>query len=188
MSQTELQRFVKSIETDHVLATGLKIQSNHHDIVQFATSQGFNFSLSAWIRFCWLDQLQLTDNDLELIWTTKNDHWSWAFRQIAAWRALLMDGANQDSSMDSTVIASTPVANTAVANTAVDDKDKLLEDFIALARQDQSLQQKIRDARNDTEILEIANSHGFAIDSMTLLKKWSQHTDFSKPTWQGWFE
>ena len=183
MSQTELQRFVKSIETEHVLATGLKALSNHHDVVQFASSQGFNFSLSEWIRFCWLDQLQLTDNDLELIWTTKNDHWSWAFRQIAAWRALLMDGANQDNSMDSKEIASAPVSNNAVV-----DKDQLLEDFISLARQDQSLQLKIREARNDTEILEIANSYGFAIDSMTLLKKWSQHTDFSKPTWQGWFE
>ena len=109
MSQTELQRFVKSIETEHVLATGLKALSNHHAVVQFATSQGFNFSLSEWIRFCWLDQLQLPDNDLEAIWTTKNEHWSWAFRQIAAWRALLMDGANQDSSMESAETASTPV-------------------------------------------------------------------------------
>lgn len=183
MSQTELQRFVKSIETEHVLATGLKALSNHHDVVQFATSQGFNFSLSEWIRFCWLDQLQLPDNDLEAIWTTKNEHWSWAFRQIAAWRALLMDGADQDSSMESAETAFTPVPAP-----VVNDKEKLLEDFISLARQDQSLQQKIREARNDTEILEIANAHGFAIDSMTLLKKWSQHTDFSKPTWLGWFE
>ena len=183
MSQTELQRFVKCIETEHELATGLKVLSSHHAIVQFAVSQGFNFSLSEWIRFCWLDQLQLTDQDLEMIWTTKIDHWSWAFRQIAPWRALLMDGANQDSAIDSVETSSA-----SMTGSGVDDKDKLLENFIALARQDQSLQQKIREARNDTEILEIANAYGFAIDSMTLLKKWSQHTDFSKPTWLGWFE
>ena len=82
------------------------------------------------------------------------------------------------------MVSSQPAEQPAV----IQDKEQLLEDFINLARQDQTLQQKIREARNDSEILEIANSQGFAIDSMTLLKKWSQHTDFSRPTWLGWFE
>ena len=181
MSQSELQRFVKNIENEHSLATGLKAQTNHHGIVQFAKSMGFNFTLSEWIRFCWLDQLQLTDELLESIWSTNCDHWSWAFRQVAAWRSLLMDGANQDSVMELMTSSSTNVVT-------ADNKDQLLENFISLARQDETLKDQIREARNDSEILEIANERGFAIDSMTLLKKWSQHTDFSKPTWLGWFD
>ena len=180
MSQDELQRFVKNIETDHSLATGLKVQTDHHGIVQFALSMGFNFSLSEWIRFCLLDQLQLSDDLLDSIWSTKCDHWSWAFRQISPWRGLLMPGADEGSQMQ----PNSPAKQYPVT----EDKEQLLEDFINLARQDQSLQQKIKEARNDSEILEIANEYGFAIDSMTLLKKWSQHTDFTKPTWLGWFE
>ena len=180
MSQGELQRFVKNIETDHLLATGLKEQTDHHGIVKFAKSMGFSFTLSELIRFCWLDQLQLSDDLLDSIWSTKRDHWSWAFRQIEPWRNLLMSGADEGSQM----VSSQPAEQPAV----IQDKEQLLEDFINLARQDQTLQQKIREARNDSEILEIANSQGFAIDSMTLLKKWSQHTDFSRPTWLGWFE
>ena len=181
MSSTELQRFIKQIEVDHTLATGLKSTSCQLGIVQFAADHGFEFTLSEWIRFCLMDQLQLPDRDLEMIWTTKTDHWSWAFRQIAAWRSLLMDGANKDSVMELSPSSSKNVSTD-------DNKDQLLENFIALARQDPTLKDQIREARNDSEILEIANERGFAIDSMTLLKKWSQHTDFSKPTWLGWFD
>ena len=180
MSQNELQRFIKTIETDHTLATGLKSQTNHHDIVEFAAGSGFNFTLSEWIRCCWMDQLQLPDSELESIWTTKTEHWSWAFRQIAAWRSLLMPGADQDSNIKDN--SSLPTESSSQS------KDQILEDFIALARQNSALQQQIREARNNTEILELANQNGFPFDSMTLLKKWSQHTDFSKPTWLGWFD
>lgn len=180
MSSTELQRFIKQIEVDHMLATGLKSTSCQLGIVQFAVNHGFDITLSEWIRFCLMDQLQLSDRDIEMIWTTKTDHWSWAFRQIGAWRSLLMDGANEDSFVDLT--------NSPSTTAPTDDKDQLLDNFIALARQDQTLQQQIREARNNSEILEIANARGYTIDSMTLLKKWSQHTDFSKPTWLGWFD
>ena len=61
-------------------------------------------------------------------------------------------------------------------------------EFVALAKSDFELREKIRAARNDGEIIDIAASLGFQINSMTLLRQWSKHKDFTKPTWLGWFE
>ena len=68
------------------------------------------------------------------------------------------------------------------------EQDQLLEQFIALARSDQSLRDEIKAARNQDEIISIAQSRGFSLDSLAILRKWNKHTDFSKPTWMGWFE
>ena len=68
------------------------------------------------------------------------------------------------------------------------EQDKILEDFIALARSDQALRHEIKSALNQDEIISIANSKGFSVDSLSILRKWSKHSDFSKPTWLGWFE
>ena len=67
-------------------------------------------------------------------------------------------------------------------------QDQLLEQFIALARTDKDLRDEIKSALNQDEVIAIALRHGFEIDSLTILRKWSKHTDFSKPTWMGWFE
>ena len=67
-------------------------------------------------------------------------------------------------------------------------QDQLLEQFIALARTDKDLRDEIKSALNQDEVIEIALRLGFEIDSLTILRKWSKHTDFSKPTWMGWFE
>ena len=67
-------------------------------------------------------------------------------------------------------------------------QDQLLEQFIALARTDKDLRDEIKSALNQDEVIEIALRRGFEIDSLTILRKWSKHTDFSKPTWMGWFE
>lgn len=67
------------------------------------------------------------------------------------------------------------------------EQDQLLQRFIELARSDSSLRTLIKEARNQDEIIAIAYERGFPFDSMALLRQWSQHTDFSKPTWMGWF-
>ena len=68
------------------------------------------------------------------------------------------------------------------------EQDQLLERFIALARTDDNLRDEIKGALNQDEVISIAERHGFAVDSLAILRKWSQHTDFSKPAWMGLFE
>tara|TARA_B100001057_G_C22123033_1_gene671508 strand:- start:147 stop:371 length:225 start_codon:yes stop_codon:yes gene_type:complete len=67
------------------------------------------------------------------------------------------------------------------------EQDQILEKFITLAKADQSLQDEIKSALNQDQVIAIAAERGFVIDPLAILRKWSQHTDFSKPTWMGWF-
>ena len=67
------------------------------------------------------------------------------------------------------------------------DQDQILEQFIALANTDKNLQEEIKSALNQDQVIEIAASRGFHIDPLAILRKWSKHTDFSTPTWMGWF-
>lgn len=67
-------------------------------------------------------------------------------------------------------------------------KDSTLESFIALVRQDPELQAEIKAALNQDQVISIAASRGYKFDSLTILRKWSKHTNFSKDTWMGWFE
>ena len=180
MSSFDLQKFISAVVQEHSLATGLKQLSHPSQIAEFACSKGFEVSVSEWIRAAWLDQLQLSDQDLERIWSTNPDHWSWAFQQIAPWRAMLMEGASTGAAV------ATP--DPAPVELTDADKDQLLNRFIELARKDEGLKQQIKDAKNDTEIIDLATGLGYPFDSLTLLRKWSQHTDFTKPTWFGWFQ
>ena len=68
------------------------------------------------------------------------------------------------------------------------DQDQILEAFIALVRQNSDLKAQIKAALNQDQVIEIAASNGFDIDSSAILRKWSKHTDFSQDTWMGWFE
>tara|TARA_B100001758_G_C17761780_1_gene280560 strand:+ start:50 stop:295 length:246 start_codon:yes stop_codon:yes gene_type:complete len=68
------------------------------------------------------------------------------------------------------------------------NQDNALEAFIALVRQDPDLKAQIKAALNQDQVIDIAAANGFNIDSATILRKWSQHTDFSQDTWMGWFE
>ena len=68
------------------------------------------------------------------------------------------------------------------------EQDQILEQFIALANTDQNLQEEIKSALNQDQVIDIAASRGFQIDPLAILRKWSKHTDFSKPTWMGWFD
>ena len=67
------------------------------------------------------------------------------------------------------------------------EQDQILEQFIALAKADKGLQDKIKSALNQDQVIAIAAERGFQIDPLAILRKWSKHTDFSKPTWLGWF-
>ena len=67
------------------------------------------------------------------------------------------------------------------------EQDQILEKFIALAKSDQNLQDEIKSALNQYQVLAIAAERGFLIDPLAILRKWSKHTDFSRPTWMGWF-
>ena len=67
-------------------------------------------------------------------------------------------------------------------------KDSTLESFIALVRQDPELQAEIKASLNQDQVISIAASRGYEFDSLTILRKWSKHTNFSKDTWMGWFE
>ena len=67
-------------------------------------------------------------------------------------------------------------------------QDAVLNAFIELAREDQALKAEIKAALNQEQVIAIAASRGYEFDSLTILRKWSQHTDFSKDTWMGWFE
>ena len=67
-------------------------------------------------------------------------------------------------------------------------KDSVLNSFIELVREDKALKAEIKAALNQEQVIAIAASRGYEFDSLTILRKWSQHTDFTKDTWMGWFE
>ena len=73
------------------------------------------------------------------------------------------------------------------ASVSDSQKDQILIDFIQLAQNDSLLKEEIKSSRNQDELLALAEQRGYHFDSLTLLRKWSEHTDFSQPTWMGWF-
>ena len=195
MSSQETQRFLQTVVQNHSLATGIKTLCNHSQIVEFASQQGFNLSLSEWLRYVLMDQLQLQDSELERIYTTNCQNWSWAFRQVSIWRNLLMEGADIEPHTNSRSTATKefdPIQiraqHSEIKESDNNNMDLILEEFIKLSRENSHIQDQIKAAKNESEILEIVRAHGFLIDSITLLRRWSKHTDFSKPTWMGWFD
>lgn len=67
------------------------------------------------------------------------------------------------------------------------EKDSILESFISLARQDEALKDEIKAALNQDQVIAIAATRGYVFDSLTILRRWSKHNDFSQDTWMGWF-
>ena len=67
------------------------------------------------------------------------------------------------------------------------EKDSILESFISFARGNQEVKDEIKAALNQDQVIDIAASRGYQFDSLTILRRWSKHTDFSKDTWMGWF-
>ena len=75
-----------------------------------------------------------------------------------------------------------------MSNSAADvEKDSILESFISLARQDEALKDEIKAALNQDQVIAIAATRGYVFDSLTILRRWSKHNDFSQDTWMGWF-
>ncbi|WP_415411202.1 Nif11-like leader peptide family natural product precursor [Synechococcus sp. A10-1-5-9] len=195
VASAELERFIQSIVDDHGLATGIKSLGTHYDIVAYANIRGYSVSLSEWGRYVAMDTLQASDLEITLMQQADPAHWSWAFRQLSRWRSLLMEGTDHEGLlgaadfMDSVQasMADAPKPSPAVP-LSNDQKDVALQAFIALVRSQPELRDQVKGARNQDDVIALAEQQGFFIDSLTLLRSWSQVSDFSKPTWFGWFD
>ena len=194
MASTELERFVQAIVDDHGLATGIKTLSTHYDLIAYANIRGYGVTLSEWGRYVAMDMLQASDPEITLMLQADPAHWSWAFRQVSRWRTLLMEGAGQEGLLGPADLAM-PAQTQSSTSQAVpsaeltdDQKDAALRDFIELVRSRPELKDQVKAARNQEEVISLAVQSGFRIDSLTLLRSWSQVSDFSKPTWFGWFD
>ena len=93
MSDSVIDDFVQMVIYDHSVATGLKSCDSNQDIVVFAASCDYVFSITAWLKYVESDSAGLSESEATAIQAIASDHWSWAFRKIAPWRAMLMDGA-----------------------------------------------------------------------------------------------
>ena len=93
MSVSVIDDFVQMVIYDHSVATGLKSCKTDQDIVDFAATCDYFFSITAWLQYVESDSACLTKSEALAIQAIASDHWSWAFRKIAPWRAMLMDGA-----------------------------------------------------------------------------------------------
>ena len=98
MSSQELTRFVDSVIRSHELATGLKPLTTHQQIIDYGQKQGFNFDFSDWSDLYQQDLLSQSSAVQESICLADPGHWSWAFRQLSSWRAMLMEGAGDGRS------------------------------------------------------------------------------------------
>ena len=190
MAATELERFVQAIIDDHGLATGIKTLGSHYDLVAYANLRGFAITLAEWGRYVAMDSLQASDEATTLALRADPVHWSWAFRQISKWRGLLMDGAGSDGLLGAADFAVSSSGSLSENPEPLTDaqKDEALASFIASVRNQPELKQQVKAARNQDEVIALAAAQGFTIDSLTLLRSWSTVTDFSKPTWFGWFD
>ena len=190
MATTELERFVQAIIDDHGLATGIKTLGSHYDLVAYANLRGFAITLAEWGRYVAMDSLQASDEATTLALRADPVHWSWAFRQISKWRGLLMDGAGSDGLLGAADFAVSSSGSQSENPEPLTDaqKDEALASFIASVRNQPELKQQVKAARNQDEVIALAAAQGFTIDSLTLLRSWSTVTDFSKPTWFGWFD
>ena len=190
MATTELERFVQAIIDDHGLATGIKTLGSHYDLVAYANLRGFAITLAEWGRYVAMDSLQASDEATTLALRADPVHWSWAFRQISKWRGLLMDGAGSDGLLGAADFAVSSSGSLSENPEPLTDaqKDEALASFIASVSNQPELKQQVKAARNQDEVIALAAAQGFTIDSLTLLRSWSTVTDFSKPTWFGWFD
>ena len=92
MNPLPIDEFIQAVVYDHSIATGLKACESDQDIIDYAASKGFVFSSSEWQLHLALDRKTLSDAEMAKILMVPVDHWSWAFRKVALWRAMLMDG------------------------------------------------------------------------------------------------
>ena len=94
MRSEELTRFVNEVIRSHELATGLKPLSSHQEIIAYGQHQGFDFSEAQWNAYYEREFSNLSVSIQQKVLSADPEHWSWAFRQLTAWRAMLMEGAD----------------------------------------------------------------------------------------------
>ena len=97
-SSSVIENFIHSVVQSHELATGLKKLTSHEQIIDYAYSKGFSFAKADWDNFIRLDFESLNSQAIQSAPVHDTNHWSWAFRQVSTWRAMLMEGADQGSS------------------------------------------------------------------------------------------
>ena len=93
-----IEEFIRSVVQSHEIATGLKKLTSHEQIIDYADSIGFSFTKDDWDNFIRLDFESLNSQAIQSSPVHDTNHWSWAFRQVSTWRAMLMEGADQGSS------------------------------------------------------------------------------------------
>ncbi len=185
--------FLNEVASDHGLATGLKRLKSHYEIVQYANESGYRMSLQEWAKYHIQEWSNSEDHELDAIFRCEETHWSWAFRQNSTWRKLLIGGSVTDGMrQDFNIIAGNAEkrqVDTDISKQKDDtNTDRVLDLFIIEISRSEELKKKIKSCRNQDEVIDIARDYGFEIDSMSILKKWSRVTDFTKPTWFGWFK
>ena len=94
MHSEELTRFINEVIRSHELATGLKPLCSHQEIIAFGQHQGFDFSEAQWYSYYEREFSSLSVAIQQKVLSADPKHWSWAFRQLTAWRAMLMEGAD----------------------------------------------------------------------------------------------
>ena len=94
MHSEELTRFVNEVIRSHELATGLKPLSSHQEIIAYGQHHGFEFSEAQWNSYYEREFSGLSVCIQQKVLSADPKHWSWAFRQLTAWRAMLMEGAD----------------------------------------------------------------------------------------------
>lgn len=97
-SSSIIENFIHSVVQSHEIATGLKKLTSHEQIIDYAYSKGFSFSRVDWDEYIHLDAEALISQGTQSALFHDTTHWSWAFRQVSTWRAMLMEGADQGSS------------------------------------------------------------------------------------------
>jgi hypothetical protein len=97
-SPSIIENFIHSVVQSHEIATGLKKLTSHEQIIDYAYSKGFFFTKEDWDEFVHLDSESLNSKSRQSAHLHDTTHWSWAFRQVSSWRAMLMEGAEQGSS------------------------------------------------------------------------------------------
>ena len=96
-SSSVIENFIHSVVQSHELATGLKKLTSHEQIIDYAYSKGFSFAKVDWDEFVRLDSESLNSQSKQSAHLHDTTHWSWAFRQVSTWRAMLMAGADHGS-------------------------------------------------------------------------------------------
>ena len=94
MHSEELTRFVKEVIRSHELATGLKPLISHQEIISYGQHHGFEFSEAQWNSYYEREFSGLSVCIQQKVLSADPKHWSWAFRQLTSWRAMLMEGAD----------------------------------------------------------------------------------------------